>query len=216
MEKTEKSSTPSNTTWPGAFGVYRPSHDAVMRNLDTLLLLWAASLVGGMVLGLLFRHALWLRQLGSLLLGAYVGVALAVTVLAGLRGQQVKLESATKVSNQLFFKMVLLELLIAVTAIVSLLLLIVPFFFIVPRLSLATYLLVDQKLGVIEAYKASWHATSGNVGKVWGIIGVSILMVLPVFTIIGILATAYLLFMYQAATAFLYVYLQHQKLATKE
>jgi hypothetical protein len=59
----------------------------------------------------------------------------------------------------------------------------------------------------IEAIKASWDATEGHVGKVYGILGVNILILLPIITLIGVLATVYFGFMYYAATAVLYVFL---------
>jgi len=66
---------------------------------------------------------------------------------------------------------------------------------------------VDQKLGVLEAYKASWHATKGNGGKIWAIFGVTLLMILPTVTVIGFIATIYLTWMYSAVFALLYTYI---------
>ncbi|MGD0284360.1 MAG: hypothetical protein ABSB12_02090 [Candidatus Saccharimonadales bacterium] len=93
----------------------------------------------------------------------------------------------------------------------SFLLLIIPGLIIVPRVALAPYFLIDKKLSAIDAYKASWHATKGHVGKIYGIVGVMILMVLPVITVIGIIATIYLLIMYSAAFAILYQFISKKK-----
>lgn len=107
----------------------------------------------------------------------------------------------------LFWKMFLLNLLVILTVIGGLILLIVPGIIFGLRLSLAPYYLVDRKLDVMGAYKASWHATRGHLGKLWGIVGAALLMILPVVTIVGIVATIYLLFMYGAAVAILYLHL---------
>jgi hypothetical protein len=103
--------------------------------------------------------------------------------------------------------MIGLTILITLSLIVSFLLLVIPFFFVLPRLTLAEYFLVDKNMGVIEAYKASWNATKGHSLKVWGIYGAGILMALLCVTVIGIPVAFYLLIMYSAAFAVLYEFL---------
>ena len=66
-------------------------------------------------------------------------------------------------------------------------------------------------MDVMEAYKASWDATKGNLRKILAIIGVYLLMILPVITIIGVLATIYFTFTYAAVYALLYEYLKDKK-----
>jgi len=92
-----------------------------------------------------------------------------------------------------------MALVMYVLLVLSLVALIVPFFFVMPRLSLAQYFFFDQNMGPLEAIKASWNATSGHVGKVWGIMGMCIVYSLLIFTIIGIPIALYLLFMYSSA-----------------
>jgi uncharacterized membrane protein len=103
--------------------------------------------------------------------------------------------------------MIGLFILIALSIVASAVLFIIPVFFVLPRLALAYYFLIDKHMGVIEAYKASWHATKGNAGKVWGIIGATILMALLMITIIGIPFSIYFLIMYSAVFAVLYEFL---------
>jgi len=68
--------------------------------------------------------------------------------------------------------------------------------------------LVDNpKMSGTEALSRSWDMTKGHMGKIFGIIGVSILMLLPVITIVGIIATVILLVLYAAAMPVLYNYL---------
>jgi hypothetical protein len=200
----EKSLTAAST-WPGAFGAYKPSAEAVKRNVNTFLMLWALAIVASIVAGAIFGHS----PVGSLLsglIGAYFGVGQVIAVMASLRGQRIELDAVIKQSWPLFLPMFVLQLLVGATLTFAFLLFVIPFFIVLPRLSLAAYFLVDNKLGIIEAFKASWHATKGHSGKVWGIIGVSLLMVLPVVTLIGIALTIYWLFLYQAVLGLLYLH----------
>jgi membrane-anchored glycerophosphoryl diester phosphodiesterase (GDPDase) len=103
-----------------------------------------------------------------------------------------------------------LMLLLWVVLSLSLLLFVIPFFFVLPRLVLSPYYLVNQNLGPIAALKASWEKTKGHSGKVWGIIGVNILFVLLCVTIIGIPVALYLLFMYASASPVLYYWINRQ------
>jgi hypothetical protein len=67
----------------------------------------------------------------------------------------------------------------------------------------------------IEAIKASWAATEHHISKVYGIIGVNILIALISITIIGILATIYFAVMYIAAVPILYSFLIANKTSSK-
>ena len=184
-----------------------------MLNLNAFLLLWALSLVGGGVIGGLFSQQKLLTNLLSTLLGAFVGAAVVYTTLASARGKTVEITETFRAAWPKFLWLFVLSIIVGLTVLGGLLLLIVPGLYFAVRLSLVSYFFMDQNLSVGEAYKASWAATKGHAGKVWGLVGVSLLMILPAFTLIGIVATVYLLFMYQASAGLLYVHLQ--KLAPK-
>jgi hypothetical protein len=137
-----------------------------------------------------------------------IGTTAGVLVyLAGVRGQKLGFGDAVSKALPFFFRMIGLWIVVAVTLFVSFILLVIPFFFVLPRVSLAHYFLIDQDMGVMEAFKASWAATKGHAGKVWGIIGATILMALLMVTIIGIPFSIYFLIMYSAAYAVLYSFL---------
>jgi hypothetical protein len=215
--------SPAPASWPGAFGAFKPSREVVRRNLSTLVILVLVSFGASFVLSMLqsgfspSHHSsspnpllINIAGIGALfqalssLLAAFINGAQVKTYLAGLRGQSIEFNQAAVVGWQNIWKMFALNLLVGLSVLGGLILLIIPGLIIAVRLSLAPYFLIDQNLDPVAAYKASWHATKGNSGKIWGIIGVNFLMILPVITIIGILATAYLLFMYSAAMAVLY------------
>lgn len=196
---------PVPETWPGAFGAYKHSRDAVKRNLMTLIVLWLITII---VSGL----TEWLKlgiagQLISFIISSLLTVSLTYVYLAGVRGQQLPIGEAITKSWPLLLKMIGLIILVSLLLMGSLLLLIIPFFFVLPRVMLAEYFLVDKNMAIIDALKASWEASKGHAGKIWGIIGASIVMVLPALTIIGIPVAIYLILMYSAAYAVFYEYL---------
>jgi hypothetical protein len=219
-------------TWPGAFGVYKYSGAAVKVVLKTVVLLFILELVistlvnatlgAPRVSGVTGRTVGVHHQFGTIALGelldliaaSMIGIATVYTLLSGVKGKTVEIGEALTMALGLIVKYILLEFLVALSLVVSLILFVVPFFFVYPRLVLAPYFLIDQKLGVVEAYKASWHATKGHSSKVWGITGVGLLMILPSITIIGLLLTIYWLVLYSAAVALLYTFTKAGALAT--
>jgi hypothetical protein len=208
--------TASSQDWPGAFGAYKPSKEAILRSLATIIWLYVFSAIGGVIANIIFHQVLLLQELVVFAISSFLQAAIIVTVLSSVRGKRMELDEALKQAWPHTLYMFLLTLMLAVTAVISFILLIVPAFIIMPRLSLAPYLLVDKKLNPGEAFKASWELTRGNVGKVWGIVGVTLLMVLPVITFIGILLTIYLTVMYAGAVGLLYVYLSKTAKAPAE
>jgi uncharacterized membrane protein len=127
--------------------------------------------------------------------------------LASARHLKIAVEEALRDAVPFILKYFLLFVLTTLLAGLSLLLLIIPFFFVMPRLVLAPYFMVDKKLGPIEALKASWAASKGNVGKIWGIFGVALLFGALILVLVGI----YLSFMYAAIFAVFYLYITRQK-----
>lgn len=195
-------------TWPGAFGLFKHSKKAVKQNLGTLVVIWIISILASIVLDTMLKRP---GSAASYVVDSLFAAAFALTYLAGIRGQAVSTGEALNKALPFWLKMIGLNILVVLSIVGSLLLLIIPFFFVLPRLVLANYFLVDQNMGVIDAYKASWATTKGHVGNVWGIIGVTILMALAAVTIIGIPFAIYWLIMYSASFAILYEFLHKSK-----
>ncbi len=196
------------SSWPGAFGAYKYSKSAVRLNIGTLIIIWLAVAIVNGLSEKVFGQA---GSLVSLLVSGLATAAYVLTFIAGVRGQKLSIGDALSKALPLWLKMIGLLIVIGVSLFVSFLLLVIPFFIVLPRLSLAHYFLVDKNLGVMEAYKASWAATKGYSGKVWGIIGATILMALLMITIIGIPFSIYFLIMYSGAYAVLYEFLNKSK-----
>lgn len=203
---TTKTGSPS---WPGGFGIYKTSSAAIKLNLATVLTLVGLSIAISIVLSPIQKQA-YLYNAIAQIFSLLISIALYITYLAGVNDKKIEISEAIQktFSLPLILNMIGLWIIATVSVVVGFILFIIPGLIILPRLVLAPYFLIDQKLGFIEAYKASWNSTKGHAMKAWGIIGVSFLMILPVLTIIGILATIYLLFMYAAAFAVLYKYVK--------
>jgi len=196
------------TSWPGAFGLFKFSRDAVRTNLGTIIWLYVIIVIADIVLSAIFRNNQPLRSLLSLLVSVLFVGAMTHVWLQSAKGAKVELEKALSVGASLYLNVLLLYIMTTVVLVVAFLLFIIPGLIVLPRLSLAFYYLVDQKMSAMDAFKASWNGTRGNSGKVWGIIGATIVMILPMFTVIGIPVTIYLVVMYSAALALLYGFLQ--------
>lgn len=216
MDKPSPAPTPNKasdfTAWPGAFGIYPTSCDAVRLNLLMLVELFVVAVAISLLLS--NARAGVPGQLIANLVSLVVSVMVIRTQLHGVRGQKVTWSDLFNDDLPLLsLKMLGLGLLLILIAAGSLLLFIVPFFFVMPRLTLASYFLVDKNMGITEAINASWQATKGNVGKVYGILGVNLLMWLLMITIVGIPIAIYLIIMYSASSAVLYEFVNRRPAA---
>lgn len=196
-----------NQAWPGAFGIFKRAAAATRINLWPLLGLFLLSILTSAVLsGFDKTNLRWLAQLFSYLIGILLQLALVFMYLAGVHGQQLTMYDSIKQASERYVDGFIAILLSAVLIIGSVLALIVPFFFVLPRLILVPYFVVDKQLGPIEAIKASWNESQGHSLKVWGAIAVSILFAVLMLVVVGI----YLTFIYQTVFALLYLYITGQ------
>jgi hypothetical protein len=195
--------------WPGAFGIFKHSKAAVMKNIGTVLILLVISLLVSAP-GSPKDTSLLDLVLG--IIRVFIGMTLIFAYLAGVRGENLSIGEAFRkaLDPMLFLKFIGLMILVGLSVVVGLILLIVPGLILTGRLSLAQYYLIDRNMGVIEAYKASWNNTRGHAMKVWGIIGATIVMAVLILVLVGI----YLLIMYAAAMAVLYEYINRSSTNT--
>lgn len=186
-------------SWPGAFGVFKYSSRAVQLNLVTIVTIFILDIIVFYVLNAIFKDQI-LTDIFTGLLSVILEVSTILAVIAGVRGQKMPVDKALSKAVPLWLKMLVLEIIVRLTYIVSLVLLIIPFFFVLPRLILASYFLVDKNMGIMEAYKASWEETRGHSTQIWGVIAVTVLFAVLCLILIGI--PLYIL--YSAAFAVLY------------
>lgn len=208
-EATTQQATPFTLpdSWPGAFGAYKYSKEVVRTNIGTIVGLILLSFVVSLLFGNKTNSEPTALSIISDLVNVWVNAALVVTFLAGIKSNKIDVFEALKKGGSLFLKFLALSILSGIIIVLSIVALIIPFFFVMPRIVLAPYFLVDKNLGPIEALKASWNETKGHSDKVWGIVGAGIVMAILVLVLIGI----YFLIMYSAVLAVLYAYLQKNK-----
>jgi len=212
---TQASKTTILKEWPGAFGIYRYTKYAIRSNLNFVITLVLASAVLGFLTNLIggTRAQNSFVLLGSAIsyfVSVVIGAALTFTFLEVSRGKSIGYEDIYKIIVKRFWYIAGALILTALIAFASIILLVIPAFFVIPRLALVQYFVLDKGMSPVDAIKASWKTTKGNYGKIYGIAGVTLLIILPAFTIIGIIATVYFGIMYYPVFAMLYLHLTKQ------
>ncbi|HUB94040.1 MAG TPA: hypothetical protein VMB52_06065 [Verrucomicrobiae bacterium] len=193
--------------WPKAWGLYKYSKQAVKRNVGTMVLLIVAYVIIAYVPAFFLNPTL--GRIVEYLLEIPFVIAFIVGYVACVRDQKISFGTALKagLDPMLYLKYIATSLLLGIAITFSLLLLIVPFFIVLPRLALAPFFLIDKKQGPIKAISSSWTATKGHSGKIWGVFGATIAMALLILTVVGIPFAVYFLFMYAASQALLYEFI---------
>jgi len=196
-------------TWPGAFGIYKYSKQAIKLNINSFIILFVLNIgVVGVTnsFGLIPDYGSSVADLISVILNVFLSIATVIVLLDSIRGEKSDWLVALKKSTQYFINYFVTSILVSLILIGSLLALVIPFFFIAPRMVNVFYHLIDKDMEIIDSIKASWESTSNNVGKIYGIFGVNILIVLLAVTIIGLPFAIWFGIMYYAASAIYYEY----------
>jgi hypothetical protein len=200
-----------------SFSLLRPSARALYLNIWTFVGLYAITMIVSIISNFADQQSSLYLMLS--LLGMVIGVVIAPAVpLAQLRsveGKEVELIEALQDGIPFVFRIFLLQVATIVLFIGGLVLLIVPGIFVIQRLLLAPYFLIDRDLGVIEAIKMSWAETKAHSGPVWGLIGANIAYALLLFTIILIPVAIAILIAYSVAPAIRYKELIKASVKTK-
>ncbi len=190
--------------WPGAFGVFKYSKNAVMLNIGAYLILLVISMILSVIGNNLSEFVSFIFSIVSI----FFSIALTFVLIAGAQGRKTEAIDALKMSVTYFLKYLGLSIIVGLSLVLAFFAFIIPFFIVLPRLILAFYYLLDQNMGIIDSYKASLAATKGHSLKIWGILLASFVMILPALTIIGIPVAIYLGIMYSAATVVLYEFIK--------
>jgi hypothetical protein len=211
--------TSITSDWPGAFKIYKTSKAAVQFNLSTMLGLIAINI--GLFIIYFIALAVTRHSISKYIVRLIVDIinfmlygAIAYTCLQGVKNTKTTVSEALSVAFKKWLYIAITSIIVTIILLVSLILFVVPFFFVAPRLTFAIYNIINLNMDPIKAVQTSWEQTRGNVGKIYGIIGVFILIVLPSITIIGIVATLYLGLMYYASYAILYMYILNKQSGT--
>ena len=102
----------------------------------------------------------------SILLTNPLGYGVAFAYLKAARGDELQVKDMFEAFRN-YWNAVLASLLVSVITIVGFVLFIIPGIIFACKLAFTPYLVVDRKMGVIEAVKESWRMTGGHAWKVF-------------------------------------------------
>lgn len=212
-----------DTTMPGAFDLFKPSMEIIRRNLVAFLILLGIPTVlllignGPDLLSPSLESRAENQNNGAIAFMGLIGAIAALlttpaVILLELRGahkEQLELGEAFSKGLHYFWKLIGLSICLAVIYAVSILLLIVPFFFALRRYFLAPYYLVDRDLSIFEALKVSAQESQGKWGPIYGVIGVIILIgLINIIPVLGWIVSTVVAFLYSSATALRYLHIK--------
>jgi len=152
-------------------------------------------------------------------------LALPIYGLALADNKKITLQHFLRFNIRTYLSLLAVGLLTVLIVSVSLLALIVPVIWAIGWFFAGTYAAVDKRLGPIEALKESKRISAPHIGKVWGIVGVSILLsvvclVLQALPFVGlflsIVAYGLLSVVDYGAGAYLYRWLQDEARETEQ
>lgn len=150
----------------------------------------------------------------------WIIVTLAVGTIAQIMSQKAQLEAVQRrkldygklwqVVREIGWRMLGLYIAMFVVIVVGFILLVIPGFFMIRRYLLAPYVMIDQRLGIIDSMDKSAELSKKDTGSVWGIIGVLFLIgLLNIIPLIGGLLAFVVGGLYSVAPAMRYMQLKH-------
>ncbi len=193
-------------TLPSAFKLFQPSIDALRTNLGTIIALVLApfAIVLALFIGLITSAPsagstspgqsanIAVILLTMVIMVAFVwfsmvlSAALTAAQLKGAQHQRLSFGNSLHIGMRFWWRSFLLSLLSGLLIMAGLMLFIVPGIFLMQRLLLAPYYLIDRDLGPIEAMKQSFRDAKRFSGAVWGLMGVTLLVaIVGIIPILG-------------------------------
>jgi hypothetical protein len=186
--------------WPGVFAVFKQVKPSVKKvfwlvfliyvvvgfAIDLLVRILTGSLSMTTTTGQTSLSSSLISTVVPLLASAFITGASLSLIFAALNKTVASLSSAMKTGISKLVIILLSSIIVGFISIVSFVLLVIPFFFVAPRLILAPYLIVGENAGIMDSVSRSWRITKGSLGKIYGIFGLQLLLVLLCLTIIGI------------------------------
>lgn len=122
---------------------------------------------------------LWVFSQGyDIFVATPISMGLAWVFLKAVRREHFTLSDIFGAFSRNYLHAVGAGLLTAIVVLAGLLLLIVPGLYLLVKLSFVEYLVVDRKMGTIEAMKESWRMTDGREGTLFALLAMSVLIFL--------------------------------------
>lgn len=149
--------------WPGAFGIYEPSKKAVKLNLWLLVAVFLlSSLLSGITSSLNNSNGVGIGTLLSFLISPIITAMSSYILIESVRGKVTDFQTAfDKVSGKLL-NIFVASILTGLISVASIICFIIPAFFIIPRINLVMYFVIDKDMDAVEALKASWKYMDGK------------------------------------------------------
>jgi hypothetical protein len=204
--------------WQGAFNAYGTAFEGIKQNPKPVLLfvgLYTLLTILGMPTqdGKQYLDPGY-NNLADILFLIFL-VAFPTYGLAVADKKQLSLREIVRPSFAKFMSVLVASILSGLIVGVSLLLLIIPAIWTIAWLSLYSFAAVDKNMGPVAALKESKRLASEHKAKVWGIIGVGVLMsigagIISVIPFVGAAAIAAVSVWVYVAAAILYRWLQKQ------
>ncbi len=130
---------------------------------------------------------------------------LIITQTRAAQGKTLTFSQVWKEFKSIGLRVLGVELLMGLFVICGLVLLIIPGVYILGRIYLAPYFLVDKNSGIMEAVKGSWAMTNGHMWQVYSVLLFMILLGLTgIVPIVGAIISALLAAAYSVAPALRY------------
>ena len=213
--------------WPGAFGSYKYSRAVMVSNLGPLIaIILIYTFIYGFIYAIILMFDFIFRNSASFyiffnmvfysiiyVIGILTSSAFIHAQIQSAKGKQVDVIASFQVVYSKLLNIIIGTILTGLIATASILLLIIPAFFIIPRIYLVLYYIIDQDISPTDALSLSWEKTKGNVGKIYGILGFIFLLSIRIFIpILGWAALIYFGFMYYAIGTVFYFYIKKEKI----
>lgn len=191
--------TDTESAWSGAFDAFGRTFDQLKANPQPIYLLGGAYLTVAAI-GLFTvdptntREIMAASGLEFLVLLVFL-LAMQTYGLALADGKKISIAEFMRFDIRKYVFIIVTSILYSLIIAFSFLLFILPVIWTLAWFALSTLLVVDKNLGPVAALKESKRLVQNHKGKVWGIIGVSILFsigasAVGVFPVIGQLASA--------------------------
>ncbi len=202
--KRPRKNSPLN--FPGAFGLFKPSKELVLKNAWIFGPLYATPLIFGIhswiwtpanVNGHSWQHSYSLNWPGGplptydssifigfsifwlifvLVAGTLASVMSQAAQLDAVEGKPLDFQILWQTVKKVGLRLFGLYIATGIVVILGLFLLIVPGLIFIRRYFLAPYIMIEKQIGIREAMDQSAELSKRNTGSVWGVIGVMVLI----------------------------------------
>lgn len=206
-----------SSDWPCAFKIYSISKAAVKYNRNLIIGLMALAAFVEIAYVVYSEHsktsfsnsAVYYLVEFILIIFQYM---ILYVILQGSKANKINLDQTLTVIFKKVINIIVCSFILSIIFLASIILLIIPAFFIIPRIYLAVYYVIDKDMDPISAIKTCWHDTRNNVLKLYEILGVNILILILALTIVGIPFAIYFGFYYYGASTVYYRYISSQNI----